>query len=287
MRFSAHCLLWTDRWSNDTLALIDRVAGLGLDAIEIPMRDHAAIDPPAIKERLAGAGIDVVCCVALPQEADITSSDATLRAAGIHFLKVTVAKAAELGSKIVTGVIYAPWNKMAGRGPTQDELNHSADSLREVARYAQERGVRLGVEAVNRYETYLVNTAEQARSFVNLIGEPNVGIHLDTFHMNIEEKNIADAVRTVGSQLFHLHVIENDRGTPGTGHVAWDPLFATLAEIKYTGFGGIETFLVLQPQLANLIRIWRKLAPDGDTLVREGLAFLRGKAREYGLAEVS
>lgn len=284
MRFSAHCLLWTDKWSNDKLALIDRAAGLGLDAIEIPLRNHAVIDPQAIKERSARAGIDVVCCMGLPQDADITSTDATLRAAGVHFLKATVEKAAALGSSLVTGVITAPWNKLVGRGPTEEELNRSAECLREVARYAQAHGVRLGVEAVNRYETYFVNTAEQARSFVNLVGEPNVGIHLDTFHMNIEEKSVADAVRTAGSKLFHLHVIENDRGTPGTGQVAWDPLFAALAEIKYAGFGGIETFLVLEPQLANLTRIWRKLAPDGDTLVRQGLAFLRGKAQEHGLA---
>jgi D-psicose/D-tagatose/L-ribulose 3-epimerase len=190
-----------------------------------------------------------------------------------------------MGSSIVTGVIYAPWNKMVGRGPTEDELNRSADCLREVGRFARDHGVKLGVEAVNRYETYLVNTAEQALKFVNLIAQPNVGIHLDTFHMGIEEKSVAAAVRTAGDKLFHLHVIENDRGTPGTGQVAWDSLFAALADIKYGAFAGLETFLVPEPPLANLTHIWRKLAPDGDTLVRQGLAFLRDKAKKYGLAE--
>jgi len=157
--------------------------------------------------------------------------------------------------------------------------------MRGIARFAQDYGVTLGIEAVNRYETYFINTAEQALRFVNLVGEPNVGVHLDTFHMNIEEKSLPEAVRTAGSKLVHLHVIENDRGIPGTGHVSWDPLFAALAEIKYARCAGLETFLVATPQIASLTHVWRKLAPDGDTLTREGLAFLRSKAQKHGLLE--
>ena len=127
MKFSAHCLLWNHRWSNDSLSLIDRTAHLGLDAIEIPMRDCAGIDPQTVRERLTRAGIDIICCFGLPQDADITSSDAALRTSGVNLLKLTVERAAQLGSKIVTGVIYAPWNKFVGRGPTEDEFNRSAD----------------------------------------------------------------------------------------------------------------------------------------------------------------
>lgn len=285
MRFSAHCCLWTDRWSKDTLGLIDRAASLGVDAIEIGMRDPTAVDALAIKERLARTGIGIVGSTSLPLDADIASSDAEIRAAGIKLLKAMVVKTAEAGGHLVTGVIYTAWNKQVGRGPTDEEINCSADCMRGIARFAQEYGVTLGVEAVNRYETYFINTADQALRFVNLVGEPNVGVHLDTFHMNIEEKSLPEAVRTAGNKLVHLHAIENDRGIPGTGHLAWDPLFAALAEIKYTGFAGFETFLVATPHLANLTRVWRKLAPDGDTLVKDGLAFLRAKAMNYGLVQ--
>jgi D-psicose/D-tagatose/L-ribulose 3-epimerase len=219
----------------------------------------------------------------LPPHADLTSSDVRLRRAGIDLLKVTVKKAADSGSRILTGIIYAPWSAAAGHGATEDELNWSAESLREVARYAQDYGIQLGLEAVNRYESCFINTAEQARKLVDLVGEFNVGIHLDTFHMNIEEKDLAEAVRTAGDKLIHLHVIENDGGIPGTGHLAWDSLFAALAEVRYTGLAGIETFLLLTPRNAKLNRVWRKLAPDGDTLATQGLAFLRGKAERYGL----
>ena len=112
-----------------------------------------------------------------------------------------------------------PWNTLAGRAPTDEELSRFAECLRDVDRYAQDYGLRLGIEPINRYEAYLVNTAEQARALADLVDEPNVGVHLDTFHMNIEEKSFSDAVRKAGSKLIHLHVIENDRGIPGSGHL--------------------------------------------------------------------
>lgn len=283
MQFSAHCLIWTDKWSNDALNLIDRVASLGFDAIEITMRDLPAIDDRQVKRRLNAAGIKAVCVTGIPKIADLTSPEKTIRAEGVKILRATFEKAAELGSDLVTGVTYAPWNKLVGRGPTKDELAWSAEALGEVARYARNLGIRLGIEAVNRYETYVINTAAQARNFVDSIGEPNVGIHLDTFHMNIEEKSLPNAIRIAGDKLFHLHAIENDRGVPGTGHLDWDGLFSALAEIGYNGLTGIETFLVAAPQVASLTCIWRQLAPDGDSLARDGLAFLQAKAHLHNI----
>lgn len=283
MQFSAHCLIWTDKWSDNAVGLIDRVASMGFDAIEITMRDLAAIDALVVKRRLDDAGIKAICVTGIPRNADLTSSDVDVRAEGIKILKATVEKAVNLGSDLVTGVTYAPWTKLVGRGPTGDELSWSAESLREVARYAQRFGVRLGIEPVNRYETYVLNTAAQARCFVDRIGEPNIGIHLDTFHMNIEEKSLPDAIRTAGEKLFHLHAIENDRGIPGTGHLDWDGVFNALAQVGYNGVAGIETFLVAVPHVAALTCIWRQLAPDGDTLAQNGLAFLKAKSRQHAL----
>jgi D-psicose/D-tagatose/L-ribulose 3-epimerase len=165
--------------------------------------------------------------------------------------------------------------------PDETIWDRSASALRVVSEYAQTAGVTLGLEPVNRYESCLINTAEQAVAMTDRIGLANVGVHLDTYHMNIEEKDWAVPVHTAGKKLCHIHLCENDRGIPGTGLVEWDTLFGALHDIGYNGYGAMESFFSVSDDMRSGTCIWRDLAPDGDTLVSEGLRFLQALAAKH------
>lgn len=162
----------------------------------------------------------------------------------------------------------------------EQQRRWATESLREVASYAGERGVSLAIEPLNRFETDLVNTVDQGLDLCERIGADNVGLLLDTFHMNIEEKFIPHAVRAAGDRVFHVHACENDRGTPGSGHVDWDGLFAALREIDYSGQLVIESFTPTIMEIARAVSLWRPLAASDDDLARDGLAFLRERLEE-------
>lgn len=282
MKLGIHAYAWCSQWSNDTLDLIDRVKKLEMDFIEIPLMVLEAFDAPAIKERLEKVGLGAVTSTVLLGDTDITSDDAEIRAKGIDYLKACVQATSDIGAKNFSGVIYSQFVKPSIQRPTEQTWQYSADCLREVARFAKNLGVNIGIEPVNRYETYLVNTCEQALKLMKIIGEDNVKVHLDTYHMNIEEKSFYDATKLAGDNLIHYHLCENDRGIPGTGLVDWDSIFKALAEINYRGNAALESFVDCTENMNTWV--WRQLAPDGDTLLREGVAFIRKMQKKYGIA---
>jgi D-psicose/D-tagatose/L-ribulose 3-epimerase len=281
MKLGIHAYAWCSQWSNEQLALIDRVKSLGLDFIEIPLMTLPTTDPKAIAARLRATELDVCTSTVLLGDTDITSDNANIRRKGVDYLKACVQATAEMGARNFSGVIYSQHVKPSLRRPSESKWQLSADSLREVARYAQTLDVQIGIEPVNRYETYLVNTAAQARKLKDLIGEPNVKIHLDTYHMNIEEKDFYEATKLAGADLIHYHLCENDRGIPGTGLVDWDGIFKALAEMNYKGFAALESFVDCTDNMNTWV--WRQLAPSGDDLVRDGTAFIKGMVKKHGL----
>lgn len=283
MKLGIHAMAWTAHWSDESLPLIDRVAELGLDFIEIPLMDVDDVHPEPIRARLDAAGIDVVTSTVLSERTDITSSDPDVRAAGVAYLRHCVDVTAELGSPQLSGVIYGMHGKRPHDRPARQDWQWSADCLADVADHAADRGLAIGLEPVNRYESPLLNTCEQAVELADLVGVPNVRIHLDTYHMNVEEKSWAEPVALAGERLCHFHLCENDRGTPGTGLVDWDELFGALGELHYDGYAGLESFVDVSEDMVAGTCVWRDLAPSGDVLVREGTAFLRRLAREHGL----
>jgi D-psicose/D-tagatose/L-ribulose 3-epimerase len=279
MKLGIHAYAWCSTWSNETLPLIDRVKALGLDFIELPLMHLDTFDSPAIVERLKANDLGVCTSTVLLSGFDISSTDIAERTRGIQYLKNCVAAANAVGATNLSGVVYGEHAKPNATKPTNVEWGHVADSLRDVANYALEHGVQIGIEPVNRYETSLVNTCEQARSLQKLIGCSNVKIHLDTYHMNIEEKDFYAATVLAGGDLIHYHLCENDRGIPGTGLVDWDGIFRALAKMNYQGNAALESFVDATDNMNTWV--WRKLAPDGDTLVREGIAFIREKQAKY------
>lgn len=283
MKLGIHAMAWTSHWSDESLPLVDRVAELGLDFIEIPLMGIEDVRPAPIRARVAGAGIDVVTSTVLGEATDITSPDPAVRAAGLAYLRRCVDVTAELGASQFSGVIYAMHGKRPPERPGQQEWEWSAEILRQVAQHAARAGVAVGLEPVNRYESPLLNTCEQALRLADMSGEPNVKIHLDTYHMNIEEQSWAHPVALAGDRLCHFHLCENDRGIPGTGLVDWEELFAALGELGYDGYAGLESFVDVSGDMVAGTCVWRDLAPSGDVLVREGADFIRRLARRHGL----
>ncbi len=282
MKFGIHAYAWCSQWSNETLDLIDRIKRLGLDFIEIPLMCLDTLDPTAVRARLAATGLDVCTSTVLLGDTDICSDDPAIRAKGLAYLKACVRATHALGATSFSGVIYAQHVKPDARRPTEQTWAWSAAALREAADLAADLGVTLGIEPVNRYESHLVNTCEQAKQLKAMVDRDNVRIHLDTYHMNIEEKDFYAATRLAGEDLIHYHLCENDRGIPGTGHVDWDGIFRALGEMQYTGYAALESFVDCTGNMNTWV--WRRLAADGDTLVREGIAFIRTLQARYGLA---
>jgi D-psicose/D-tagatose/L-ribulose 3-epimerase len=283
MKLGIHAMAWTSHWSDESLPLVDRVAGLGLDFVEIPLMDVEDVHPAPIRKRLDDVGIDVVTSTVLSEATDITSPDPQVRAAGVDYLRRCVDVTAELGATQFSGVIYGMHGKRPRERPNEQDWAWSAECLARTAEHATRNGIAVGIEPVNRYESPLVNTCEQAVRLAELIDAPNLRIHLDTYHMNIEEKSWAEPVVLAGDRLCHFHLCENDRGIPGTGLVDWEELFGALARIRYAGYAGLESFVDVSEDMVAGTCVWRDLAPSGDVLVREGTAFLRNLARRHGL----
>jgi len=281
MKLGIHAYAWCSQWSNETLDLIDRVKTLGLDFIEIPLMCLETFDARAVRRRLDDVGVEALTSTVLLGDTDITSDDPCVRGRGVDYLKQCVEATYAIGATSLSGVIYSQHVRQLASRPKDAHWQWSADALRAVADEAAPFGVTLGLEPVNRYETFLINTCEQALKLRQMIGRKNVKIHLDTYHMNIEEKSFYEAVKLAGNDLIHLHLCENDRGIPGTGLVDWDGLFRGLAEIGYTGYAALESFVDCTGNMNTWV--WRQLAPDGDTLVREGLAFIRRMQKKYHL----
>lgn len=281
MKLGIHAYAWCSQWTNNELCLIDKIKNLGLDFIEIPLMCLETFDCDAIKIRLEKTDLEAITSTVLLGDKDITSENAAVREKGIDYLKKCVDATEKIGAKFFSGVIYSQFAKPAKNRPTKINWEHSVKALKQVARYAMDKGIMIGLEPVNRYETYLINTGEQALKLKEMIGFENVKIHLDTYHMNIEEKSFYHATKTVGKELIHYHLCENDRGIPGTGLVDWDGIFKALSEIKYRGYAGLESFVDCTGNMHTWV--WRQLAPSGDFLLQEGIKFINGMRKKYNL----
>ncbi|MHC4124777.1 MAG: sugar phosphate isomerase/epimerase family protein, partial [Planctomycetota bacterium] len=280
MKLGIHAYAWCSQWSNETLDLIDRAKKLGMDFIELPLMCLETFDPPAVKKRLTDVGLGAVTSTVLLGDTDITSDDAAIREKGVEYLKACVQATSDVGADCFSGVTYSQHVKPAVNRPSQQAWQYSADSLRQIAQFAKGLGVTVGLEPVNRYETYLVNTCQQALKLKEMIGEDNVKIHLDTYHMNIEEKSFYEATKLAGKDLIHYHLCENDRGIPGTGLVDWDDIFKALSEINYQGYAALESFVDCTENMNTWV--WRQLAPSGDELLKQGTVFIRQMQKKYG-----
>ncbi|HEX7193440.1 MAG TPA: sugar phosphate isomerase/epimerase [Chthoniobacterales bacterium] len=277
MQFGASTFIWVSPFSNKTLGLVKKVREMGFDIIEICIEDPATIDVSRINEALKENDLKATICGAFGPDRDASSDDRNIRANAVKYLEACIDAARELGSPFVAGPMYSAVGKTRLLSPDEraKQWSLAVETLKPVADYAGQRGVQLAIEPLNRFETDFINTVEQGLDLVGRIGTPNVGLLVDTFHMNIEEKDIPAAIRKAGSKVFHFHSCENDRGTPGTGHVEWKEVASALREINYQGPVVIEAFTTDITEIARAVSLWRPLAPSQDSLAQEGLNFLR------------
>jgi len=275
MKFGLNTLLYAAQFTADDLPLVDKVAALGYDGIEIPFIDLDSLDAAATRRALEAAGLGATACAVLVPGTSLISDEPAERAAGVERLRRCVALAAEIGAEAVAGPLYAPVGQLAGRGRTEEEWKRAVEGLRAAAEAAAEAGIFLAIEPLNRFETYFLNTAADALRLVEEVGHPALKVQVDTFHAHIEENDTAAAIRMLGDHLGHFHASESNRGTPGTGQVHWETALGALRETGYQGWVTIESFATGIVDLCRAACIWRPIYESADQLARQGLAFLR------------
>lgn len=282
MKFGVNTFIWSAGIDRDLLGLLPAIRQHGFDGVELPLIRPAETPVADIRRSLAENQLECTFCSVLPG-LSILSDDAGVRQITLAHLKDCVRVAAEAGGKMIAGPLYSPVGYLPGRRRTQDEWKRAVECYQELGGTLQSHGVEIAIEPLNRFETYFLNTASDAARLAAEIDHPNVGVLFDTFHANIEEKDVAAALRSVGGRLKHLHACENDRGTPGTGHVDWPAVFQAIRDLRYDGWVTIESFGFALGDLSAAASIWRDLAPTAESIAFEGVAFLRdglGRARD-------
>jgi len=263
------------RWTDDIAPILRTVADLGFDGVEISLLGMTDDKAAALARLIRDHGLSVTCSDGLSRAADITSEDPDVRAAGLAHLRWAIRTVAALGGAGLAGVVYAPWGVFDHARKTRRRAL-SAEMLAQVDSDLRDHGVRLGIEAINRFETDLVNTAQEAVTLAQATGSPHIGVLLDSFHLNIEEKDIIAAIALAGDRLFHFHVSDNDRGVPGSGHVPWDGVRQGLRAAAYDGWIVAEMFVKSGTPAGADLNIWRDIEPDSTSAAAAALAFMRG-----------
>jgi D-psicose/D-tagatose/L-ribulose 3-epimerase len=275
MKFGVNTFIWTASFDRSHLPLLPQLKAGGFDGVEVPLFRPSEFATADIAKGLAENGLECTICSVLTGGLSMISEDATIRRQTRVHMEECVKTAAEVGAKIMAGPLYSPVGYLTGRRRTEDEWKWAVDCYQSLGPVLKQYGVTIAIEPLNRFETYFLNTAEDAAALCDQIGHPNVGVLFDTFHANIEEKDIAKGYRTVGRHLKHVHTCENDRGIPGTGHVEWKSVFQALHDLKYDGWLTIESFGFALGELSAAASIWRDIAPTPESIAYEGVKFLR------------
>ena len=282
-RVSVHSALWAEHWGTDLARHIEKAGSLGYGGpSSLPCWGIELSDPASLAITARDVGVDLKCTTGLSIGHDISSVDAATRRSGVDYLRSCADVVATLGADLLTGVIYAPWGTFGSPETRRDRLNWAAESLADVASIFADRGITLGIEAINRFETDLINTAAQAVELADMIDAPNVGVHLDTFHMNIEERDVCAALTIAGPRLVHVHVSGSDRGRPVIDRFPWSVFFGALKEIGYQEWIGIEMFVQAEIPVSADLRIWRTIEASPDEAAVEARNFVLERIADVG-----
>ena len=281
IKFGASILSWIlpDWKAKEGEYAIQKTAAAGFDLIEILLPPSMEIDTQTVRKQLKDGGIEAICSFNLPADSHIPFyPDKALKS-----IKEALDKADELNSTILAGVLHSGIGVFSGALKTQQEMDTVVQVLSAAAEYAGKLGITICVEPINRYESYICNAAGDVLELIALVGSKHLALHLDTFHMTIEEENFRDPVIKSAQHLKHLHITESNRGMPGEGNVRWDDLFASLAKINYDGALVLENFSSAVPGMSERVNLWRPSKHNADELALGSLAFIKRKALEYGL----
>lgn len=278
--FGVHTSMWTMAWDHAgaeraVAAAVDHK----MDFIEIALLSPEKVDTAHSRRLLDAKGMPAVCSLGLPEGMRASSNPDGAMA----FLRLALDQTAAIGATALTGVTYGGIGERTGVPPTEQERDNVARVLSFAAGHARKLGLDFGIEPVNRYENHILNTGRQAVEMIERTGADNIFVHLDTYHMNIEERGLGLGILDCAPHLRYIHLSESDRGTPGSGNVRWDEIFVTLRAVGFTGGLAMESFIDMPPEVAYGLAVWRPVAESRDVVMGEGLPFLRNKARQYGL----
>ncbi len=269
-----HLSYWQTSWNDDLLPLIGKAKNAGFDVAEFPLLFPADLQYSDLRGELDRLEMRASCGTGLGPDTDITHPDPAIRKQGLRHLRFCLEGAAKLGSPGVGGVTYAPW----GIFPEDDwgeRRKRCILSLKEAVKVAEDNGVSIFMEVLNRFEGYLINTVSQGLEIIHEVDSNYLKLHLDTFHLNIEADSIAEEIRRAGDQLGHFHLVANNRKIPGEGHIPWTEVRTALNEINYQGFLVAESFVNPAGEVGRGLFIWRQLADDLDTSAKRAADFIR------------
>lgn len=275
-------LAWSAEMSESLLPILDRLKEIGYDGAEFFIGGSPEESFKMVGKHCADIGLEVTTVTVLSPEENPISPDVAVREKSKERLRWVLDRAADLNSQVLCGPFHSAFATFASRAPMEDEYNWSAEVLHEMGDYAQKLGILLTPEALNRFECYLANTMEQLDYLLTKVNHPNVQAMFDTHHANMEEKKLGSAIELIAPKLGHFHISENDRGTPGSGHVDFDETFATLKKVGYSGWLTIEGFTRNDPAFANSIGVWRNFSEPWD-MAENGYKLIREKGERYGL----
>ena len=279
MKIGMNMLLWTGHVTQEHVPVLKAIKATGFDGVEVPIFDPS---DEGHYRWLAGVlddlGLERTVVALIPDEAHSPlSPDAAARAGAVEHLKRVIGCAQALGGQVMAGPWFQPLGVFSGDPPTETELEHCAEVHRQVLPLMRAAGITAGLEPLNRFEAYLLNTMDQATAYAARVGEGGIGILYDTFHANIEEKDPIAALRTIhaSGNLAHVHISENDRGTPGKGHAKIREAIVVLKELGYDGWLTIEAFGRALPELAAATRVWRDFFANPEEVYTEGFRYIR------------
>lgn len=278
IKFGVSTWLWTSPFTTETVSLFPKIKSMGFDVVEIPVEDTEVIDAKKVKKALDENGLEGIVCGAFGPTRDLTNDDPAVHENCFQYITKCLDLCNAWGGKFLAGPMYSAVGKARMVPPDQRkrEWDLAVKNLHKVSKLAQERNLAIALEPLNRFESDMVNTAEDVLRLVKDINHPAARIMLDSFHMTIEERNLESAITLVGDKLIHIQVSENYRGTPGTGLTPWNSFKAGLDKVKYNGVISIESFTPEVKELAGAVCFWKHMAPSQDGFATDGLRFLKG-----------
>lgn len=277
MRYGMNLLMWTDTLTDEMLPLLDQLQQIGYDAVEIPVFDHKVENYAKWGKRFDELGLSRSGTAICGPEENPISPDPVVRKKGVEANKRTLDCCAAAGCEVMAGPFHSALGQFSGKGPTEDEWKWGVESMREAAEHAEKCGVKLGIEYLNRFECYFLNTAADGARFCRDVDHPYCQMMYDTFHSHIEEKSTPEAIRTLKDCLVHVHISENDRSTPGSGNIHWDETFDTLKEIGYDKIMVVEAFGLALEKLIPATKIWRRMYQSERQLATDALNFMKAE----------
>jgi D-psicose/D-tagatose/L-ribulose 3-epimerase len=280
MKYGMNLLLWSGEINEELLPIMEQLKAMGFDGVEVPMF-NLDLDYTAWGRRLDDLGLSRTAVAVRNLEDNPISPDAAVRARGVELNRRTLDCCAELGAETLVGPYHSAIGHFTGSGPSSDEWAWAVDSMRSVAEHAGQVGVQLGVEALNRFECYLLNAHADSARLAREVNHASCKVMYDTFHANIEEKNIAATLEEIQDVLCHVHISENDRSTPGAGGIDWESTFRGLSQIQYDGWLVIEAFGMALPELAAATKIWRRMFSTELELAKNGLDFMKAQVDKH------